>query len=623
MLPLDTIQSYLKEASTLDVKEFYFTGGEPFLHPQIVDIIKETLNFGLATVLSNGTLITREVAQTLGQIAQISKHKLEFRISLESPIAIENDLIRGSGSFQRAVRGIHALLHADFNPIITTADWSIFGRNTNETVVSNEYLKESKISSIPYYFKEVSDNYSSSEGAKERFIGFSDEKDEGFKSLVHSLNAPQLRLKKLPLVLLGRCAELIRPYHESERVTEKCFDNFNINSLQCATSRIVTSKGVFVCPILIDDPKAWMSWTLKESLKPYTMESPACYTCRTSGLTCKNDDLYSYETGVLPGGEDAKVIGKDNVRESVNKFYATAAVQPQKELCCPTNYNSADLSYIPQELLNISYGCGSPVTLAHIEFGESVLDLGSGGGVDCFIASKMVGERGRVIGVDMTDEMLVKANASRESVAKKLGFDNVRFIKGFLEEIPLANESIDVVASNCVINLSDRKEKVFQEIFRILRKGGRFVISDIFADREVPLSMKKDNKLWSECISGAITEVAFVNKTKATGFYGLEVVNRYPYKEVDGFRFYSITIKAYKYEKSKECMYMGQHATYKGPFSFVSDDDGHTYPVGIPVEVCTDTAWKLSNPPYKGMFILTDIQNTGVEKPCGPKCCER
>ena len=163
--------------------------------------------------------------------------------------------------------------------------------------------------------------------------------------------------------------------------------------------------------------------------------------------------------------------------------------------------------------------------------------------MDCFIASKMAGEGGRVVGIDMTDEMLVKANDSRESVAKKLGFDNVRFLKGFLEEIPLANECIDVVTSNCVINLSEQKEKVFQEIFRVLRKGGRFVISDIFSNREVPLIMKQNSKLWSECISGAITEVAFVNKIKAMGFYGLEVINRYPYKKVVG-----ISILLYDYK---------------------------------------------------------------------------
>ncbi|MEK7806088.1 MAG: methyltransferase domain-containing protein, partial [Planctomycetota bacterium] len=354
-------------------------------------------------------------------------------------------------------------------------------------------------------------------------------------------------------------------------------------------------------------PSAWMGWSLGESIGPYTMESPACYTCRTSGLTCKN--------------EEPKLIIRNTVRESVNEFYATAAIQPQKELCCPTNYNPADLSHIPPEVLNISYGCGSPVTQANIKPGESVLDLGSGGGIDCFIAAKMVGEQGQVIGIDMTDEMLRNANASKEIVARNLGFDNVRFMKGFLEEIPLADECVDLVTSNCVINLSAQKEKVFQEIFRVLKTGGRFVISDIVSDREVPVSMKRDKTLWSECISGAVTEEAFFHITKKLGFYGLEVVNRYLYKEVDGFKFYSVTARGYKYLKSTECKYTGQYAIYKGPFSSISDDDGHTYPVGIPMEICTDTAWKLSNPPYKGLFILSDMQNKDVKISCGPKCC--
>jgi ubiquinone/menaquinone biosynthesis C-methylase UbiE len=317
----------------------------------------------------------------------------------------------------------------------------------------------------------------------------------------------------------------------------------------------------------------------------------------------------------------SKVIVKDTIRESVHEFYATAAIQPQKELCCPTSYNPADLSHIPQEVLNISYGCGSPVTLANIKPGESVLDLGSGGGVDCFIAAKMVGEKGRVIGIDMTDEMLSNANASREIVSRNLSFDNVQFIKGFLEAIPLADEGVDLVTSNCVINLSTQKEKVFQEIFRVLRNGGRFVISDIVSDKEVPLSMKQDKKLWGECLSGAITEAEFFDIAKKTGFYGLEIANRYRYKEVDSFKFYSITAKAYKYNKSKECVYRGQYAIYKGPFSRVSDDDGHTYPAGIPVEVCTDTTWKLSNSPYKGMFLLSDTENVDVKMSCGTQCC--
>ena len=209
-----------REALTLGVKEFYFTGGEPFLHPEIISVLKEALECGTTTVLSNGTLITEEISQTLAQVSRISKYKLEFRVSLESFIEEENDQIRGKGAFKRAIKGIQSLVNAGFSPIITIADWSKYGK-------------------------------------------FAKEMAEGFKLLEHSLNVPQLRLKKLPLVLLGRCAELIRPYQKDERVTDQCLENYSLDNLQCATSRMVTSKGVFVCPILIADSKAWMGWTLK------------------------------------------------------------------------------------------------------------------------------------------------------------------------------------------------------------------------------------------------------------------------------------------------------------------------------------------------------------------------
>lgn len=249
ILTKDVISNCLKEAFTLGAKEFYFTGGEPFLHPEITDILKEALTCGPTTVLSNGTLLTEKITQSLAHISKSSGYKLEFRISLESHLEEENDRIRGRGSFQKAKRGIQASIRAGFSPIITIADLSHHG------LVKKEM-------------------------------------GEGFRQLFSSLNAPRLRLKKIPLVLFNRCAELVRPYHENERVTERCFDDYSMDNLQCSTSRIVTSKGVFVCPILVNDPAARMGSDLKESLGPYTMESSACYTCRTSGLTCKNNDFF-------------------------------------------------------------------------------------------------------------------------------------------------------------------------------------------------------------------------------------------------------------------------------------------------------------------------------------------
>ena len=157
---------------------------------------------------------------------------------------------------------------------------------------------------------------------------------------------------------------------------------------------------------------------------------------------------------------------EDVSRNVVRSFYSKAAVIVQENLCCPTQYNLTDLSHIPKEVAEISYGCGSPVGLAGLSKGEVMLDLGSGGGIDCFIAAKHVGKTGQVYGIDMTNEMLQISRKNAALVAKNLGYNNIEFKKGFLEDIPIEDTSVDLVTSNCVINLSTKKNDVFKEIYR-------------------------------------------------------------------------------------------------------------------------------------------------------------
>lgn len=313
-------------------------------------------------------------------------------------------------------------------------------------------------------------------------------------------------------------------------------------------------------------------------------------------------------------------------REDVMAFYGQAAINPKKELCCPISYVQEEIAHIPSEALDISYGCGSPVDLAAVKPNEVVVDLGSGGGIDCFIAAKKVGPDGKVIGVDMTDNMIDKAKTSSKKVSDKLGYDVVEFRKGYLEEIPIENDEADVVISNCVINLSYDKEKVFEEIYRILKDRGRFCISDVVSEKDVPQMMQKDKELWGECISGALSEEAILKVVKKAGFYGMEILNSYLYEEVEGMRFYSITLTGYKFKKASKSFYKGEFAIYKGPFKSVLDDDGYEYPVGIPVEICTDTVTKLQSVPYSGFFTIIEADETllNTEKKegnCAPKCC--
>ncbi|MEE8403007.1 MAG: methyltransferase domain-containing protein, partial [Candidatus Hydrothermarchaeaceae archaeon] len=292
----------------------------------------------------------------------------------------------------------------------------------------------------------------------------------------------------------------------------------------------------------------------------------------------------------------------DESRKAVRDFYGEAAENPSEDLCCASGYSRGDTSHIPKEVLEVAYGCGSPMGWAKLREGETMADLGHGGGIDCFIAAKAVGRKGRVYGIDMTDEMLKRANKSKPKVAKNLGYDNVEFKKGYMEDIPLPDNTADVVTSNCVINLSPDKKQVFSEIFRILKNHGRAVISDTISDDEIPDNMKANPRLWGECVSGALTEEEYLAYLERAGFYGLSILHKAFWKEVGGYKFYSAIIRGYKLDKDAGCKYVGQKAIYKGPFKATIDEEGHFFPRNEPVEVCTDTAEKLKRPPYSDHF---------------------
>lgn len=305
-------------------------------------------------------------------------------------------------------------------------------------------------------------------------------------------------------------------------------------------------------------------------------------------------------------------------REDVRDFYSKAAVTVQKSLCCPATYDKSDLSHIPQEALNISYGCGSPVNRADIREGEVVADLGSGGGIDCFIAAKYVGKTGRVYGIDMTEEMLAAARKNAALVGDNLGYHNVEFRHGFLETIPLEDQSVDLAISNCVINLSPRKVDVFKEIRRILKPGGRFLIADIISDKPVPVEMRNDRELWGECVSGALTMDEFLGVARESDFRGLTAAKDYLWKEVEGIKFYSYLLQGHKFvEPEGTCCCKKLLASYVGPFDSVTCD-GKTFPLGVPVEVDEEFAALLRSQPYAASFDITDPE---TETPAESSSC--
>jgi SAM-dependent methyltransferase len=206
----------------------------------------------------------------------------------------------------------------------------------------------------------------------------------------------------------------------------------------------------------------------------------------------------------------------------------------------------------------------------------------------------------------MTDRMLAVARENQPRVAAALGYDIVEFREGFLEQIPIETRGVDLVTSNCVVNLSPDKPRVFEEIWRILKDHGRIVISDIVSEREVPPRLKVNPRLWGECLVGALTQDGFLAALERAGFYGLTLLRRSYWKEVEGYPFFSVTVQGFKYEKTAGCVFQGHRALYLGPGKLFVDEEGHQFPRNEPYEVCTDTAAKLSRAPYRGMFAILE-----------------
>jgi SAM-dependent methyltransferase len=333
-----------------------------------------------------------------------------------------------------------------------------------------------------------------------------------------------------------------------------------------------------------------------------------------------------------------------DVEAAVRARYSEGATERVDALCCPIDYDPQYLKVLPQEVLDRDYGCGDPSR--YVRRGETVLDLGSGGGKICFIASQIVGPEGRVIGVDMNPDMLDLARRSAPVVAERIGHANVEFHRGRIQELQLGldtvdsylaanpvstaeglarfqawekstrvsapmipDNSVDVVVSNCVLNLVDdaAKPQLIREIFRVLKVGGRIAISDIISDEVAPPELRNDPMLWSGCISGAFQEMELLRLLEEAGFYGIswDKWDAQPWQVVNGIEFRSATVTAYK-GKEGACMEGNQAVIYRGPWRQVQDDDGHVFRRGERAAVCEKTFRIMTTGPYREHMIAVE-----------------
>lgn len=341
-----------------------------------------------------------------------------------------------------------------------------------------------------------------------------------------------------------------------------------------------------------------------------------------------------------------------DVKSSVLERYSEGAKARQESLCCPVDYDTSLLELLPQEIIDKDYGCGDPSR--YVQPGDSVLDLGSGGGKICYMAAQLVGSEGNVIGIDMNDDMLDLARRHLPDMTAKLGGAQVEFRKGHIQDLALSldavetfiqrnpietlddfeeferwkrqqrstdpmveDESVTLVVSNCVLNLvaNEDRQHMIAEIFRVLKPGGRVAISDIVSDERVPEHMQKDPHLWSGCISGAFEEKDFIQAFLDAGFIGVsyDKWDGEPWQVVEDIEFRSVTLTAYK-PTADAALDGGQAVIYKGPFKEVYDDYGRVYRRGDRVAVSERFFANLTQGAYKDHFIGVQPQTPPQEK---------
>lgn len=677
----EEVFAVIDAAAALGIERVYITGGEPFLRKDIFDLAAHiTQNHGCELIiLTNATLFAGRARQLL---PTLDRGRVKFQLSIDGARAETNDPIRGAGTFRKALDGAAILSSLGFDVSLTTVTteenleelpeipaivkrvgarsqhlmWShrrgraeasnngFFPENAALLTAVIRTIEAAQAAGVPL------DNL---ETVKRRVNGVPGIKYDlgniGWDSICVYADGtvyPSAALANESRLLCGdlRQSSLAAILESSEVVQGLRRASVAWNpALTSDPYRFLTGGGDIehawcftgdfhgldpYYPISVELTKRVMRALGEEKLvrrnRRSGYDAPLVLHAMGEGaLACGSADGALAEQPVLTLHSNCVLsFDVDKPRSKVRDFYGAAAETPVAELCCPTRYDDTAIGHIPQDVLDRFYGCGSPMTTAAIEEGEVVVDLGSGAGIDVFIAAKFVGPTGKAIGVDMTGRMLAIAAENQPKVAAALGYDVVEFREGFLEQIPVDSKSVDLVTSNCVVNLSPDKPRVFAEMWRVLKDHGRILISDIVSDAVVPPYLKVNAQLWGECLVGALTQEELLAELERAGFYGLEVLQKIYWKDVEGQPFFSVTVRGYKFEKTSGCVFKGHRAVYLGPAKAFVDEEGHMFPRNEPYEVCTDTVAKLTAPPYKRMFaILEPGEERSGYACCGPEGC--
>ncbi len=577
----------IDEAFELGCHIFYLTGGEPLLSEVFFKSVEDILALPdtHVVVLTNLSLIS----QTKDFFKNLSRERLHFQVSIDGQQA-NHDSLRGRNAFEQLNTNLTTIRELGF---AVTLAMTVTSNNVHEMGAMIDFAAQKNISNVHYlwlFYKGNADDMS--------FV----QPDTIFP---HLLSAQQ-QAEEAGITIDN--IEILKSQIFSCPGTRFDLSNAGWQSLAIGPDKLIypTPALIYtesmVCGHLDDGlEEVWRNSEVLESVRSTSLNNSDTYCSNSFHYIIGGGDIdHSFiHCGQLTGGDpyaqlysnivkwlisreankystngypsiklkmgeklgDCPVEGGNiffthsncvlslpghDTRAQVNQFYSQAAKDIQEDILNPICYENHLIEHIPEEMRYRSYGCGSPILEADIQPDEIVLDLGSGTGIECFIASKITGSQGKVVGIDMGDTMLAMAGKTKKSVVENLQYDNIEFKKSFLEDIPMPDASVDLVISNCVINLSPDKRKVFSEILRILKPEGRMVISDITYNENIPLTIKYNEKLRGECIGGALQYHDLFGMLNDIGFSHSRILKGYHYREIKGYDFYSITYNAVK-----------------------------------------------------------------------------
>jgi MoaA/NifB/PqqE/SkfB family radical SAM enzyme/SAM-dependent methyltransferase len=626
-LPQAQLDLATKQALELGCRLFYFTGGEPFLYPDFFPWLAQFLSdnpMAHAVILTNGMLLKKNIP------ALQSIDRLHLQVSLDG-LEQAHDSLRGKGAYSQLLDNLAALRQAGIPFTLSIAVSRANVADLAEIVTLAATIGANRIHLLYHFIR--------GKGSREQFIppteifphlitaweradqcGLPIDNIETLRAQVfstpgtrHDLSNggwesvaigpdgvvyPSPTLVGLAETACGDLSQGLTTVWQTSPVLETLRNASLIDSprYQQNPLKFIIGGGDSDHSFLTGG--AWVGHdpyvelynkivlrliSRKAACSP--ISSRAAITLRMGDIRhdCPDPEATSGSV-TLTHCNCVISLASDHGHSHVREFYGQAALSANMDIVNPLAPAQDLADFIPEDSRKRSYGCGSPVTDAAPQPGETLVDLGSGSGVECFMAAAAVGAQGRVFGIDMTTEMLNLATASKQEVVARLGYDNVDFRRGFLEQIPLEDNCADIVISNCVINLSPDKRQTYREIYRVLKPGGRMVISDIITDTSIPSSIKNNVLYRGECLGGAMQQEDLVAMLEAAGFAGVRLIKRFPYRQVEGMDFFSLTYQAWRPQKEdrpvsqdvddKPSLAIGRSCVYRGPYGAVYTESG-------------------------------------------------